>query len=129
MANNTRQLRSFGLIVGAGFALIGLIPLLYARGTIRVWALALAAVLVGCGVVAPRFLAPAYRLWMKLAEMLAWVNTRVILLAVYYAVIVPIGALMRAAGKDPLRLKFPAQDTTYRVVKTKRAPTHMFRQY
>ena len=39
------QLRSFGLIVAAGFAVIGLWPAVFHSRTPRMWALALAVVL------------------------------------------------------------------------------------
>jgi hypothetical protein len=40
--------------------------------------------------------------WMKLAHALGYVNSRIILTAVYFVVITPIGALRRMLGRDPL---------------------------
>ena len=103
---NNRQLRSFGLIVGAGFSLIGFVPLISGDGHIRIWAVTLAAALATAAVLAPMLLQPVHRWWMRLAEVLGWVNTRLILLAVYYAVIVPIAGVLRVLGRDPLRLSW-----------------------
>jgi hypothetical protein len=129
MTADIRQLRSFGLIVGAGFGLIGLAPLLSTSNGVRTWALIVALALIGSAAVFPRALEPLHRRWMQLAEVLAWVNTRIILFAVFYAVIVPIGAVLRITGKDPLQLKFAPDDPTYRIVRPKRPPTHMHRQF
>ena len=62
------QLRSFGLLVGGIFGLIGLWPMVWRHQSVRLWAVTLAVALIVPALVAPRILAPAYRLWMKLAS-------------------------------------------------------------
>jgi hypothetical protein len=42
------------------------------------------------------------RHWMRLAEALGYVNSRVVLSIVYWAVLTPLGLATRAAGRDPL---------------------------
>jgi hypothetical protein len=123
-----QQLRSFGLIVGAGFAIIGLFPLVFGRG-IRTWALIVAAILVGAGLVLPAVLRPLFRVWMAIAEVLGWVNTRIILLLVYCLVIVPIGWILRLSGKDLLNLKLDPTAESYRIPRTPRNSRHMQQQY
>lgn len=123
------QLRSFGLIVGGGFALIGLMPaVLHARSP-RWWALAVSLLLVAGGLIYPNVLKPLHRGWMAIGEVLGWVNTRIILIVVYYFVIVPLGVLMRMTGNDPMKLKFERGAASYRIVRSKRAASHMQRQY
>ena len=56
-----QQLRSFGLLVGGIFGLIGLWPMVWRHQSPRLWAVALAVLLIVPGLVAPRILAPAYR--------------------------------------------------------------------
>ncbi len=128
-AVNTRQLRSFGLIVGAGFAVIGLLPVVLRGQPPRLWALTIAAVLAAAGVVIPRALRPLHRVWMQLAEVLGWINTRIILLLVFFVVIVPTGAVLRVMGRDILNLKFSKTADSYRVLRTRRPGSHMQRQY
>jgi len=98
----TRELRKFGLTVGGALAVLGLIS--WARGHViapRVlWALG--ALLVVPGLAAPALLAPVHRVWMRAAETLGYVNTRVILSVLFYLVLTPIGLLMRLF-RDPLR--------------------------
>jgi Saxitoxin biosynthesis operon protein SxtJ len=124
-----RQLRDFGLLVGGIFGVIGLWPLLWRQQSPRLWALTLFVVLVVPALAAPRVLAPAYRAWMKLAEVLAWVNTRIVLGVVFYGVVTPIGLVMRALGRDPMRRQFDRTGDSYRVPCTPRPATHMLRQF
>jgi Saxitoxin biosynthesis operon protein SxtJ len=124
-----RQLRDFGLLVGGIFGVIGLWPLLWRQQSPRLWALALAVALVLPALVAPPILAPAYRAWMKLAEVLAWVNTRIVLGVVFYGVVTPIGLVMRLTGRDPMRRQLDPAGETYRVRCTPRPASHMTRQF
>jgi hypothetical protein len=124
-----RQLRDFGLLVGGIFGVIGLWPLLWRQQSPRLWAVALAVALVLPGLVAPRILTPAYRAWMKLAEALAWINTRLVLGVVFYGVVTPIGVVMRLAGHDPMRRRFDQTGESYRIRCTPRPASHMLRQF
>jgi hypothetical protein len=127
--DSTRQLRHFGLLVGGIFGLIGLWPLVWRHQSPRLWALALAAALIVPALVAPRVLGPVNRLWMKLGEGLAWVNTRILLGLVFYVVVLPIGFLMRLMGRDPMRRQLERSGTSYRVQSVRRPATHMTRQF
>src|SRR3972149_7215658 len=67
------------------------------------WLLAgLALTLAAAAVLSPAGLRPVHRVWMRGADLLAWVNTRLVLGLVYFLVMTPIGLLMRLAGRDPL---------------------------
>jgi hypothetical protein len=104
--------RSFGLVFAAVFAIIGLAPLAFG-GTVRPWALVAGA---GFAVVAlgfPGLLAPLNRLWLKFGLLLHRIVSPVVLGIMFFAVITPIGLLMRALGKDPLRLKRDASAGSY----------------
>ena len=127
-ATTTRQLRSFGLIVGGGFALVALAPMVLRHQSPRAWVLGLTVLLAVPARVFPNALKPLYRVWMALAEIRAWVNTRIILVLVYYGVLVPTGALPQIMGKDYLRLRVDRNTETYRVIRTKRPASHMQRQ-
>jgi hypothetical protein len=124
-----RQLRDFGVLVGGIFGVIGLWPLLWRQQSPRLWAVALAVALVLPGLVAPSILAPAYRAWMKLAEVLAWVNTRIVLGVVFYGVVTPIGLVMRLTGRDPMRRRYDRAGESYRIRCTPRPASHMMRQF
>ena len=127
--NEVRQLRHFGLLVGGIFGLIGLWPLVWRHQNPRLWALALTVALVVPALIAPRVLAPVQRLWLKLGEGLAWINTRILLGLVFYGLITPMGVVMRLMGRDPMRRQLEPSGESYRIRCVPRPATHMTRQF
>ena len=123
------QLRSFGLIVAAGFAVIALWPAVFRSQDPRMWALTLSLLLSAMALVFPPALKPFHRVWMTIGEALGWLNSRIILSAVYYLLIVPIGAIRRMSGNDPMRRKFERDAMTYKIPRIRRPASHMQRQY
>jgi hypothetical protein len=126
---DTKALRHFGLIVGGIFGAIGLWPVVVRGASPRAWALVLGIVLIGPALVAPRVLGPAHRVWMGLADILGWINTRILLSIVFFGLITPMGVVMRRLGKDPMRRAVEPDASTYRVNRTARPPSHMLRQF
>ena len=96
--------RNFGLVFAAVFAIISLWPLLSAEKA-RLWLLAIAAIFLAAAFVAPHTLAPLNRLWYRIGILLGKVVTPLVLGVLWFAVVTPVGLLMRLFGKDPLRLK------------------------
>ena len=125
----TSEYRSFGLLVGGIFALIGLWPALFRGQSPRLWAILLAGLLILPAAFAPRSLASVHRIWMAASEFLAWINTRIILGVVFYTLLTPLGLAMRLLGKDPLSRKFEPDGDTYRVARQRRPASHMTHQY
>jgi hypothetical protein len=123
-----KQLRSFGLTVGAVFALIALWPVLIRGDGPRVWAAVPAVLLIVPALVWPSSLSRVYKGWMALAEVLGWINTRIILGAVFYLIVTPIGAVRRLLGKDPMGTK-RVNVESYRVLRKPRSASHLKRQY
>ncbi|MEK6281566.1 MAG: SxtJ family membrane protein [Acidobacteriota bacterium] len=95
--------REFGLIVGGVFLLLG--TWWVYRGKFPDVAhalLLLGAALFLLGLIFPRALVYPNRAWMKLAEALAFVMTRIILGIIYFMIVTPIGVIKRLTGWDPL---------------------------
>jgi len=81
--------------MAAGFALL----------TIRwhsVVLMAIAALFAIAAIVAPRALGGIYRVWMRIGEALAWINTRIILTLIFFLVVTPTGLVMRLFGRSPI---------------------------
>ena len=98
--------RSFGLVMAACFGIVGLLPLLHAPvSAIRWWALAIAAAFLALALLWTAPLRPLNRWWLKLGLLLSKVVSPVVLMLLFYATVTPIGLLMRATGKDPMRLR------------------------
>jgi Saxitoxin biosynthesis operon protein SxtJ len=104
--------RSFGFVFAAVFVIIAAWPLFAAQAP-RWWALAVAAGFALVALAKPRLLAPLNRQWMKLGLLLGRIVSPVALGVLFYLVLTPIGALMRLAGKDPLRLRLDAGAGSY----------------
>ena len=64
---------------------------------------ALGIVLLLAGIVAPGSLGPVQTRWMQLAHAISKVTAPIVVGALYFGVITPIGWLMRVLGKNPLR--------------------------
>jgi hypothetical protein len=124
-----KELRHFGLVVGAVFTVIGLWPLVFRGEPLRLWALGIGGLLMACGGARPSVLAPIHTGWMWVGHILAWINTRILLGIVFYALVTPIGLLFRLMGKDTMRQTFAESSTTYRVVRSPRPHSHMKYQF
>lgn len=104
--------RSFGIVFAVVFAIIGLFPLT-GGGEIRLWAMGAATAFLVVALVQPRMLRPLNILWFKFGMLLHHVVTPVVMGLLFFGTVTPIGLLMRAAGKDPMRLKRDPQATSY----------------
>lgn len=122
-------LRSFGLLVGGVFALLGVWPAVARDAPPRLWALVLAVLLVGPAIVYPAALAPVRRVWMRLGHVLGWINTRLILMIAFYAMFAPVGLVRRWLGRDPMRLRREPEAETYRQSRRPRPASHMRHQF
>ena len=104
--------RSFGWVFSAFFLVVAVWPFL-SGGMARWWSLWTAAALALVTVVAPRALALPNRLWLRFGLLLNRIISPVALAILFYLVVTPVGALMRALGKDNLRLRRGEADTSY----------------
>ena len=128
-APDAKQLRSFGLIVGGVFVLIGLWPVVRHGTALRLWSVIIASMLIVPALLWPQSLTQVYRLWMLGGLILGWINTRVMLGLVFYSLFTPVGVVRRLLGKDPMRLRVQPEADTYRIVRQPRARSHMTRQF
>jgi hypothetical protein len=123
-----KQLRSFGLMVGGIFAVIGLWPIVMSQPP-RWWAVGGGSVLVTLGGVAPGSLTLPYKGWMAVGHVLGWVNTRIILGIVFYGLLTPLGLIRRVLGHDTFKADFEPERETYRIPKSARPATHLKHQF
>ena len=124
-----KQLRSFGLTVGGVFAVIGLWPLILHAADPRWWSVIVAGILIVPALVYPKSLFWPYKGWMAVGHVLGWINTRIILGAVFYIIVTPIGIVRRWLGKDPMGRRLQPDLDTYRVVRQPRPASHLMKQY
>jgi len=107
--------REFGLVVGGMFLLLSGWWLYRGKfHTVTQVTLPLGAILLLLGIAFPRALIYPNKAWMKLAEGLSYVSTRIILAFVYFFVITPIGVIKRMTGWDPLNRRAARSDSYWR---------------
>lgn len=68
----------------------------------------------------PQLLKSFYIIWMRLAFVLSWMNTRLILCVMFYFVFTPIGLIMKMFRIDPLERCIDKARQTYWITKEKK---------
>ena len=115
-----KKLREFGLLIGFTFPiLIGYVIPAISGHYFKFWTLFIGIPALFLGSFKPNTLIYAYKTWMKIGDILGWVNSRIILGLVYLFVVIPISLIMRAFGYDPLQIKNNQKQTTYKKDKRK----------
>lgn len=98
-------LRKFGVAMGIVFLVIGSLFLLRQKHVVAVNSLLVSCLFIIMGLVLPMILKPVYIVWMRFSFILGWINTRIILLILFYLVFTPIGLLIRLLKMDLLERK------------------------
>ncbi len=112
--------RSFGLVFATVFTLIGLWPTISIRplprfelDAARLWALVIALVFLAAALLFPVVLRSLNWAWFKLGLAIGRVMNPIVMGILFFVVVTPIGLLMRACGKDFLRLRFDREAPSY----------------
>jgi hypothetical protein len=122
----TREARKSALVVAAFFfAIAGCnfykqrMGVVYATG-------AAGALLAFLGLAVPAGARAFHSVWMQVAHALGWLNSRILLGAMFYVVMTPIGWIVRLTGADPLNRRKPAQDSYWIPRETTRPAPEQF---
>lgn len=113
--------RSFGIVFAVVFAIIGLAPL-WGGGPVRIWAVSIAATFLAVALIYPAALASLNRLWFRFGMLLNRITTPLIMGLLFYVTVTPTALIMRALGKDPLRLKLDPSAKTYWIAREPPGP-------
>ena len=97
--------RSFGIIFFIVFLLVSLWPLISSNPP-RIWSLVIAIIFLTLGLLDSRFLTPLNKLWIKFGEFLGRVISPIVMGAIFFLLVTPIGLFMRLIQRDLLRTKF-----------------------
>jgi len=100
-------LRQFSLVISLCFPLfIGWVIPSMSGHSFRYWTLTISIFALPMGAFCPQFLLYPYKLWMNLGNILGWINSRLILGAVYILVLLPIAFIMKILNYDSLKTKW-----------------------
>ncbi len=104
--------RNFGAIFALVFAISGLWPVFHHRSP-RWPLIALAGLFLAAALIYPRSLSLLNRGWFRLGLILDRIVSPVVMGALFFGAVVPVGWYLRKRGKDLLSLKFRRDAATY----------------
>ena len=114
--------RSFGFLFFVVFFVVSLWPL-KSQGDLRLWAFILSLVFLVLGVLNSKLLTPLNKLWFKFGILLGSIVSPIVMGAVFFIVVTPIGLIMRLLGKDLLRINKSKPISTYWINRDKQKNT------
>lgn len=113
--------RSFGFVMAAAFAILTLLNGWYG-GRVWPWTSGLAALFLVAALLYPAALNPLNRLWLRFGLLLHKIVNPVVMAALFYGSILPTGLVVRAMGKDLLRLKREPEADSYWIARQPPGP-------
>ena len=121
--NITRKnLIVFELIWAFIFLVVAIQPLFKANGVdsfatvidhSRLWAFITAGCFIAVAVTYPALLTGFYKIWVKFGALIGGIISKIVLVVLFFAVVTPIGLVMRATGKDLLQKKLDKSAKSY----------------
>ena len=121
--------RSFGIVFAVVFAIIAFWPPMFHGGSIRFWALAVAAVFLVLAFTAPHVLKPLNLIWFKFGMLLSKIIAPIVMGIIFFITVTPIGLIRRMKNPDPLGQAFDKDAESYWIVRDASSLTSMRKQY
>lgn len=101
-----KQLRNFGILIGLFFPIIlGYVLPTFFGDEFKIWTLVIAIPSLFLSLISPNLLFYPYKYWIKIGDILGWVNSRLILGIIFIVILLPIAFFMQIFGYDPLKKK------------------------
>ena len=110
--------KSFGIVFFIAFLIFGLWPLINFE-PIRYWSLVISLIFLILGLLNSKILSPLNMMWSKLGIVLGVVIAPIVMGIVFFAVVTPIGLLMRIFNKDVLSKKYDKEKESYWIKRDK----------
>lgn len=124
-------LRQFAAAWILFFGVIAAVQYLVHDRTVVAATLATVAITIGpMGLIRPMWLRPIFVVWMIAVFPIGWVVSRITLLVLFFGIFTPLAIYFRVTGRDLLRLRKPADATSYWQTKpAARGPRSYFQQF
>ena len=114
--------RSFGFLFFVVFFVISLWPL-KSQEDLRIWTLVLSLLFLILGALNSKLLTPFNKLWFKFGILLGSIVSPIVMGAVFFIVVTPVGLIMRFLGKDLLKINKNKTISTYWINRDKQKNT------
>ena len=101
MINQHKQLASFSRVTAVFFIILGLLFFIRQKPEFLLCFVA-GIFFLAAGMIRPLLLKWPYMICQSLVNMLSWMVTRIILGAMFYIILMPVGLALRLFGHDPL---------------------------
>lgn len=108
--------RNFGIVFFLVFLIIGFWPLINTE-EVRIWAIIISLIFLLLGLINSKLLNPLNQIWFKFGVLLSKIISPIVMGAIFFLVVTPIGLLMKIFKKDLLNLKLN-KDKSYWIKKT-----------
>jgi hypothetical protein len=113
--------RSFGLVMAGAFTVVTALNAWHA-GRVWPWTAGLAVLFLIAALARPALLNPLNRIWLKFGLLLHKIVNPVIMALLFYGTVLPTGLVLRAMGRDLLRLKREPDAASYWIVRAPPGP-------
>jgi hypothetical protein len=113
--------RSFGVVMAVAFAAIAAFKLWRGSPSWWVW-LAIAVMFAVAALLRPQWLRPLNSLWYRFGLLLHAIVSPIVMAAMFFGAILPIGLLMRLFGNRPLTPRFEPDANSYWVLRRDGTP-------
>lgn len=124
------ELRKFGFIfAGLLVFLFGLLLPWLIHNSIRIWPFYIGMPVALLATVWPAALRPLYVVWMKFGAVMGFINTHIIMTALFFGMLTPIAWMLKLFGKDPMARSLEKTANTYRVTSKPYTKEEMERPY
>jgi hypothetical protein len=114
--------RSFGLVMAGALVVVTVLNAWHA-GRIWPWTAGLAAAFLVAALLTPAVLTPLNRIWLKFGLLLHRIVNPLIMALLFYGTVLPTGLVLRAMGKDLLRLNREPNADSYWIVREPSGPS------
>ena len=104
--------RNFGLVFFIVFLILGFWPIINGE-EIKIWLVIISLIFLVLGMMQSKLLTPLNKLWFKFGMILGAIVAPVVMGAVFFLVVTPIGIVMRTMGKDFINKKYNKKKETY----------------
>jgi len=120
LISNKKNLRQFGLVFSSGLALIfGLFFPWLNESLWPIWPWVVSCFFITVALTSANLLKPFYYSWMKVGDILGWLNTRIILGIIFFLIFTPISLIFSLVGRDAMTRKPDASLKSYKTKSVK----------